>query len=45
MISTTDIHLPKRIGEALHRAYKGELELNYEKQNCFVRVNWISNSA
>ncbi len=42
VISTTDIHLPKRIGEALHRAYKGELDLNYEKESCFVRVIWTS---
>jgi hypothetical protein len=43
VVSTTDIHLPKRIGQALHRAYKGRLELQYEKASCFVRVNWISN--
>jgi len=42
MITTTDLHLPKRIGQALHRAYKGRLELNYEKERCFVRVNWTS---
>ena len=44
VVSTTDIHLPKRIGQALRRAYKGRLELRYEKESCFVRVNWISNS-
>ena len=43
VLSTTDIHLPKRIGEALHSAYKGRLELQYEKERCFVRVNWDSN--
>jgi hypothetical protein len=26
LITTTDIHLPRRIGEALHRAYQGEIE-------------------
>lgn len=41
-VSTTDIHLPKRMGEALHRAYKGRLDLHYEKEQCFVRVNWSS---
>jgi hypothetical protein len=42
-VSTTDIHLPKRIGEALHRAYKGRLDLAYEKESCFVRASWTSN--
>lgn len=41
-IATTDIHLPKRIGQALHRAYKGSLDLHYEKECCFVRVNWTA---
>lgn len=44
VVSTTDIHLPRRIGEALRRAYKGRLDLHYEKESCFVRVNWTSNS-
>lgn len=39
-IETTDIHLPRRIGEALRRAYKGELALRYGQDGCFVRVNW-----
>ena len=45
VISTTDLHLPKRIGEALHHAYKGRLQLNYERETCFVRVNWTSNGG
>jgi hypothetical protein len=39
-IKTTDIHLPHRIGEALRRAFKGELDVRYEDGACFVRVNW-----
>jgi len=39
-ISTTDIHLPRRLGEALHRAHKGKLFLHYCDETCFVRVNW-----
>ena len=39
-IETTDIHLPRRIGEAMRRAFKGELTLRYEDDGCFVRVNW-----
>lgn len=42
VVTTTDIHLPKMIGEALRRAYKGKLDLNYGKESCFVRVNWTS---
>lgn len=40
VISTTDSHLPRRIGEALKRAYHGELELPYDKDEDFVRVIW-----
>jgi hypothetical protein len=43
VVSTTDVHLPRRIGNALHHAYTGKLELQYDKANCFVRVNWNSN--
>jgi len=45
IVATTDIHLPKRIGSALHRAYKGEMDLHYDKQGCFVRVNWTSRAS
>ena len=40
LIQTTDIHLPRRIGEALRRAYKGELEIRHEEETHFARVNW-----
>jgi hypothetical protein len=43
VVSTTDIHLPKRIGEALRHIYKGRLDLHYDKECCFVRVDWNSN--
>lgn len=42
VVATTDIHLPKRIGQALHRAYKGRLDLHYDKESCFVRVHWTA---
>ncbi len=42
MVKTTDIHLPRRIGEAVQRAYRGELEIHFDEQNYFVRVNWKS---
>jgi hypothetical protein len=40
VISTTDLHLARRIGEAVSHAYKGRLDWNYNKEACFVRVNW-----
>jgi hypothetical protein len=38
--STTDIHLPQRIGEALKHAYDGELEIRYGHDSYSVRVHW-----
>lgn len=40
VISTTDLHLARRIGEALHDAYGGELRLQYLRGRDFVRVTW-----
>ncbi|HTQ00201.1 MAG TPA: BCAM0308 family protein [Casimicrobiaceae bacterium] len=39
-ITTTDIHLPRRIGEALKRAHDGELRIDYGKDSYEVRVHW-----
>lgn len=39
-IQTTDIHLPRRIGEALRRAFKGQLTQRYENGSCLVSVKW-----
>ena len=40
VISTTDIHLPRRIGEAIKHAYHGELAVHYEEDGYFVRLDW-----
>ena len=40
VISTTDIHLPRRIGEALKRALHGELTMHFNEAGYFVRVDW-----
>ena len=37
-VSTTDIHLPQRIGEALKRAYDGEFDMHYGHDEYRVRV-------
>lgn len=40
VITTTDIHLPRRLADALRRAYKGDLDVRYDEEGYFVRVNW-----
>jgi NMD protein affecting ribosome stability and mRNA decay len=40
LITTTDIHLARGIGEALHHAYQGELEYHYNEQENLLRVTW-----
>ena len=40
VITTTDLHLPRRIGEALTRAFHGQLTLHYEEDGYFLRAVW-----
>ena len=40
LVTTTDIHLARGIGDALHHAYHGELEFHYNPQQNLLRVNW-----
>jgi hypothetical protein len=40
VVTTTDAHLARRIGEALRRAYKGELVWRYHKADSLLRVSW-----
>jgi NMD protein affecting ribosome stability and mRNA decay len=42
VINTTDIHLPRRIGEAVKRAFHGKLKSHFEGNGYFVRVNWTA---
>ena len=44
VINTTDIHLPRRIGEAVKRAFHSEIENTFEKDGYFVRVSWTPQS-
>ena len=39
-VSTTDIHLARRIGDALSHAWRGTLEIRYSPDEYRVRVNW-----
>jgi len=41
LVTTTDIHLARGIGEALHHAYQGELEFHYNPEENLLRVHWI----
>ena len=40
VISTTDIHLPRRLGEAIKRAFHGRLDMHFDEEGYFVRVDW-----
>jgi len=40
LVTTTDIHLARGIGEALHHAYQGELEYHYNPEQNLLRVSW-----
>ena len=40
VINTTDIHLPRRIGETVKRAFHGEIAAHFEEDGYFVRVDW-----
>jgi hypothetical protein len=40
LIRTTDVHLPRRIGEALKDAYDGEFEFHYEDDVQRIRAAW-----
>jgi hypothetical protein len=40
VVTTTEIHLLRRIGEALKRAFDGELKSNYDEDGYFLRATW-----
>jgi len=40
VVTTTDLHLARRIGDALHHAYQGNLETKYSPDEYLVRVYW-----
>jgi hypothetical protein len=39
-VTTTGVHLAKRLGDAVHSAYQGSLETKYSKDEYRVRVAW-----
>lgn len=40
LITTTDLHLARGIGERLHHAHQGELEFHYNPEENLLRVIW-----
>lgn len=41
LVTTTDIHLARGIGEAVRHAYQGELEFHYNPEENLLRVHWV----
>jgi hypothetical protein len=39
-VTTTDVHLPQRIGRALRRAHDGELTVRHGKDEYSIRLEW-----
>ena len=39
-LSFTDSHLPRGVGEAIQRAYDGELDIHFPEEGGIVRVYW-----
>lgn len=44
IITTTGIHVARRIGEALSKSFKGDLSIQYADADKNVRVNWSRES-
>jgi len=40
VVTLTDVHLTHGLGEALHRAYQGELDSRYTDGDDLLRVSW-----
>jgi NMD protein affecting ribosome stability and mRNA decay len=39
-VTTTGTHLAREIAERVHDAYKGELQLNYSREDHLLRARW-----
>ncbi len=40
LVTTTDIHLARDLGEALHHSCQGDLEFHYNEDQKLLRVHW-----
>lgn len=44
-VLTSDVHLARRLGEALRNAHGGELDVNYAPDEARVRVRWTNEES
>lgn len=40
LVTTTDVHLARDLGDALHKAYHGDLDFHYNEAEKRLRVQW-----
>jgi hypothetical protein len=40
-VTTTDLHLPRRIAHAVEAAWGGALTTHYDEAGYFVRIDWV----
>lgn len=40
VVSTTSVHLARRLGDALQRAHRGRLDIRYSDEERFVRIHF-----
>lgn len=40
VVTFTDAHLTRGVGDAIYKAYGGELDIQYTKDDIMLRVNW-----
>ena len=40
LVTTTDVHLPKRIGRALQRSWEGALDIHFDEAGYYTRISW-----
>lgn len=41
LITTTGVHIARRLGDSLKRSYQGDLKVNYKDGEKLIRVNWF----
>ncbi len=41
LVTTTDIHLARTLGDALQHAYQGDLEYYYNDEQNLLRLKWV----
>mgnify|MGYP001821816295 FL=1 len=44
LVTTTDVHLPRRIGKAVQKAWEGSLDVHFDKGGYFTRITWCRES-